>query len=109
VNQEGKEQCPPAWSIAQRKALAQQDSAYRWLEAWVWKKLVSSAAAQLPETAAPLPVELVRPAPETLLAANQASDYVSSLNQYAQRLGVPLPEYTFASVVTTERLVSVRL
>ncbi|MBD2034263.1 RNB domain-containing ribonuclease [Leptolyngbya sp. FACHB-321] len=70
VNQEGKERCPPAWSIAPRKVLAQQDSAYRWLEAWVWKKLVSSTAAQLPETAAPLPVELVRPAPETLLAAN---------------------------------------
>jgi ribonuclease R len=104
VNQEGKEQCPPAWSIAQRKALAQQDSAYRWLEAWVWKKLVSSAAAQLPEATAPLPVEPLRPAPETLLAANQALDYVSSLNQYAQRLGVPLPEYTFASAVTTNGL-----
>ncbi|MBD2038297.1 RNB domain-containing ribonuclease [Leptolyngbya sp. FACHB-321] len=104
VNQEGKEQCPPAWSIAPRKALAQQDSAYRWLEAWVWKKLVSSAAAQLPATTAPLPVEPLHPAPETLLAANQALDYVSSLNQYAQRLGVPLPEYKIAPVVPTNGL-----
>ncbi|MBD2074329.1 RNB domain-containing ribonuclease [Phormidium sp. FACHB-592] len=104
VTQAGKEQCPPVWSVAPRKALAQQDSASRWLAAWVWKKLVSSAAAQLPETTAPLPVEPLRPAPETLLAANQALDYVSSLNQYAQRLGVPLPEYTFAVVATSNGL-----
>jgi len=104
VTQAGKEQCPPVWSVAPRKALAQQDSASRWLKAWVWETLVSSAVAQLPETAAPLPVEPVRPAPETLIAANQELDYVSSLNQYAQRLGVPLPEYTFASVATSDGL-----
>ncbi|WP_219904395.1 RNB domain-containing ribonuclease [Stenomitos frigidus] len=104
VTQAGKEQCPPVWSVAPRKALAQQDSASRWLEAWVWETLVSSTAAQLPETATPLPVEPVRPAPETLIAANQERDYVSSLNQYAQRLGVPLPEYTFAAVATSNGL-----
>ncbi|HEY9894965.1 MAG TPA: RNB domain-containing ribonuclease [Candidatus Sericytochromatia bacterium] len=105
VTQEGKEQCAPVWSVAQRKALAQQDSAYRWLEAWVWETLVSSASAQLPlREPTPLAVETVRPAPETLLAANQQLDYVSSLNQYAQRLGVPLPEYTFAPALVPNGL-----
>ena len=97
VTQDEREQCPPVWSVAGRKALAQQDAAYRWLEAWVWETLVRPEQATLPEaetTAEPvLTVETRRPAPEPLLSTNQTLDYVSSLNQYAQRLGVPLPEY----------------
>jgi ribonuclease R len=92
----GKEQCASVWSVAQRKALAQQESAYRWLEAWVWGKLVTPVQAALPEAKPVLSVETGRPAPEPLLSTHQTPDYVSALNQHAQRLGVPLPAYSFA-------------
>jgi Double-stranded RNA binding motif len=86
-------------------AKAQQESAYRWLEAWVWGELVTPEQASLPESEVAAPaftVEAIRPAPELLQSTNQIQDYVSSLNQYAQQLGVPLPEYSFKSAVKVE-------
>ena len=95
VTQEDKAQCPSVWSVTGRKALAQQETASRWLEAWVWGELVTPKQAELPESEAEpaLTVEAIRPDPKPLLSTNQTQDFVSSLNQYAQKQGVSRPEY----------------
>lgn len=102
VSHDNTEQCPPLWSIARTKAAARTLSAYQWLEAWLWEELTCPEEAQLPapdepETATDPANSPTSPA----LASEQLDstvDYVSTLNLYAQRERLPLPEYNFEMV-----------
>jgi len=99
VTTEGLEQCPSLWSVAQSKATARVQSAHQWLESWLWEELTTPEQAQMP---APEPAAPHAQTPkQNRLDAEAKTDYITTINLYAQKHGEPQAEYEFETVSST--------
>lgn len=109
VSAEETEQCPPQWSVARSKAIARLQSAYQWLESWLYEELVTPEQSESPEAgitsyqAAATSTATTVPAAQQQLSevVEDRTNYVTEINLYTQARGLPVATYAFEGSGTT--------